>query len=92
LSPNLLPKPPIDLFVNAPLKYTLKADGYQFYSVGINRIDDGGTTYDDQPQGDDLKVAMPMSKPKVPTKPKQLFSDNGATGVAGAVAFLDQID
>lgn len=57
-------KVPNDLFNGQPLKYERIADGYRFYSVGQNGKDEEGRSFDDQPQGDDLVVRMPVPPPK----------------------------
>jgi hypothetical protein len=40
----------------------LSAKGYLLYSVGVNRKDEGGRGYEDDPPGDDLTVRMPLPK------------------------------
>jgi hypothetical protein len=49
------------------LIYRASANGYLFYSVGVNGQDEGGRLADDDPAGDDLPVRMPLPK----LKPKE---------------------
>lgn len=42
LSPEILKVVPPDPYVDAPFVYRVEADGYRLYSVGENRVDDGG--------------------------------------------------
>jgi hypothetical protein len=63
LAPKYLSSVPGDLFSGKPLIYKPTEDGYLFYSVGINGIDDGGRWQDDEPKGDDLRVRMPVPEP-----------------------------
>jgi hypothetical protein len=60
LAPQYLATIPGDLFSGKALIYRSAANGYLFYSVGINGKDDGGRGYDDDPPGDDLNVRMPL--------------------------------
>jgi hypothetical protein len=43
LVPATLASVPIDPFASAPLRYAPSPDGFKIYSVGANRIDEGGT-------------------------------------------------
>ena len=47
LTPKYLRKIPPDLFVDKPLKYQRRGEGYVLYSVGPNMKDDGGKDSDD---------------------------------------------
>lgn len=67
LKPRYLPEIPIDIFANAPLHYQIDQNGYNIYSIGPNRLDDGGRNKHDSPAGDDLSVRMPMRKIEMPT-------------------------
>ncbi len=60
LVPKYLPAVPGDIFSGKPLIYKPSEKGYLFYSVGQNGKDDGGRWYDDEPQGDDPGVRMPL--------------------------------
>jgi hypothetical protein len=60
LAPKYLAAVPNDMFSGKALIYRLSEDGYLLYSVGVNGIDEGGRYRDDDPPGDDLKVAMPL--------------------------------
>jgi type II secretory pathway pseudopilin PulG len=62
LAPKYLKKIPNDLFSGNPLVYRPSENGYLLYSVGVNGQDEQGQTYDDDPQGDDLSVRMPLPK------------------------------
>lgn len=42
LEPKYLPCMPQDPFNGQPLRYVVEEDGYLLYSVGANRVDDGG--------------------------------------------------
>jgi hypothetical protein len=64
LAPKYLTTVPGDLFSGKPLIYRPTADGYLFYSVGVNGKDDDGRWYDDDPPGDDIRVRMPLPKLK----------------------------
>ena len=59
LVPDYLPEPPVDLFSGAAPRYVREKEGFLLYSVGVNGCDDGGTTYSDEPNGDDLRLRMP---------------------------------
>lgn len=60
LAPRYLAKVPGDTFSGKALIYKPEAEGYLFYSVGANGLDEGGRWYDDQPRGDDPRVIMPL--------------------------------
>ena len=62
LVPKYLAEAPHDLFSGKALVYRPDANSYLLYSVGINGKDEGGRNYDDDPQGDDLRVRMPRKK------------------------------
>ena len=62
LVPTHLKQLPIDRFSGNPLVYRPNGQGYIFYSVGQNKKDEQGRFYDDEPQGDDLRVQMPRKK------------------------------
>lgn len=64
LAPKYLPEVPGDLFSGKPLIYRRTEAGYLLYSVGVNGIDEDGRWTDDDPQGDDLRVRMPVPKPE----------------------------
>jgi hypothetical protein len=60
LAPKYVPKAPLDIFTGKALIYQPSANGYLFYSFGINGADDGGRNFEDDPPGDDLRVRMPL--------------------------------
>ncbi len=64
LAPSYLPSIPGDLFSGKGLSYRPSANGYLFYSVGVNGKDEDGRWYDDDPPGDDPRVRMPLPEPK----------------------------
>jgi len=53
LTPHLLPSVPLDRFDGKPLKYKLVDGKPILYSVGLNRIDDGGIPPSDPTKGDE---------------------------------------
>jgi hypothetical protein len=60
LAPKYLPQAPLDIFTGKALIYQPGTNGYLFYSVGINGVDDGGRNSEDDPPGDDLRVRVPL--------------------------------
>jgi hypothetical protein len=64
LVPKYLDKIPKDLFSEKLLIYRPSENGYLLYSVGLNCRDEQGRTSDDEPQGDDLSIRMPLPKLK----------------------------
>ncbi len=64
LAPKYLANVADDVFVDKPLTYKPGEKGYLFYSVGVNGKDDGGSSYSDDPPGDDLRVKMPQPELK----------------------------
>jgi hypothetical protein len=67
LTPDYLAEVPLDPFTAKPLIYRLQPKGYVLYSVGVNGKDDGGLSYEDQPEEpstdcdyDDLIVQIPL--------------------------------
>ncbi len=60
LAPKYLATVLDDLFSGKALVYHPSEKGYLLYSVGVNGRDEGGRTFDDDPPGDDLRVAMPL--------------------------------
>lgn len=64
LAPKYLEHVSLDLFSGKPLVYRPSENGYLLYSVGVNGQDDQGQSCDDQPEGDDLSIRMPLPKLK----------------------------
>ncbi len=64
LAPRYLASVPGDIFSGKPLIYRPAANGYLFYSVGVNGQDEGGRWFDDDPPGDDPGVRMPLPELK----------------------------
>ena len=62
LKPNHLPNKPIDLYTGESLIYKRNGPGYLLYSVGPNKRDEMGRSYDDEPQGDDLIIRTERPK------------------------------
>lgn len=60
LTPKYLATVPPDLFTGKALVYMPSGDGYLLYSLGDNGLDDQGRSHDDDPQGDDIRVRMPL--------------------------------
>jgi len=48
----------IDPFAAAPLTYEVRDNGFTIYSIGVNRKDDGGKTYGEELNADDLRVSV----------------------------------
>jgi tetratricopeptide (TPR) repeat protein len=59
LAPDYLATIPKDIFLDGDLHYSQKGEGYDLYSVGPNKKDDGGRGRDDTPPGDDVAIRMP---------------------------------
>jgi hypothetical protein len=66
LAPRYLAEIPGDLFTGRQLIYLPAEEGFLLYSCGLNGLDDMGRSYDDEPQGDDLAVRLPL--PPLPVK------------------------
>lgn len=64
LAPRYIARVPRDLFNEQPLHYTRQADGFLLYSVGANAMDDGGSTFDSQPAGDDIVLKIARGGPR----------------------------
>jgi len=61
LVPEFLPEVPVDPYTREPLQYVVRDDEYLVYSVGHNRIDEGGLIGEDNLQGDHVfRVGPPM--------------------------------
>ena len=62
LSPAYIKAVPSDEFTGLPLKYSRTEAGYLLYSVGPNRIDDGGVEdLKAKPEKDDIAISVPLS-------------------------------
>jgi hypothetical protein len=66
LAPKYLGEVPLDLFTGQELTYRPSEKGFLLYSFGVNGLDDGGRSVDDDPPGDDLPGCLPL--PKLPAK------------------------
>ncbi len=67
VAPKYIADIPSDIFSGKPPIYRLEGKGYLLYSVGPNGVDDGGHGWDDQPQGDDIVIRVPVQA-KQPSK------------------------
>jgi hypothetical protein len=56
LVPEYLEQVPLDLFAGDALRYQASGQDYLLYSVGPNREDEEGRTYDSEPPGDDIVI------------------------------------
>jgi hypothetical protein len=61
LVPAFLPVLPVDPFTGEILLYACDAEGFAVYSVGLDRIDDGGSEGDQQSRAPDVVVAVRAS-------------------------------
>jgi hypothetical protein len=64
LAPRYIARVPNDLFTEQPLHYKRQEDGFLLYSVGANGVDNGGSTFDSQPPGDDIVLQIPHASAK----------------------------
>lgn len=86
LVPEFAEQEPQDLFTGQPLKYIRTAEGYQLYSVGPNRQDDGGLDANQDDTGtldrdlhDDWGITVPRPLPAPPwEEPEVLEESEGA--------------
>jgi len=62
LVPEFLPEVPVDPYDGEPLRYTVDGDRYRIYSVGENRMDDGGSE-DEGPDGVSLDYVFSVGNP-----------------------------
>jgi hypothetical protein len=69
LVPDYLPEAPKDPFSGGQLVYRITPNGYLLYSVGVNRVDDGGRPADSAGLGEvgDILLDDPPSAPARPT-------------------------
>ena len=59
LVPEYCGELPVDRFSGTPLRYVPRKSGYLLYSVGGNKLDDGGHGWNSRPQGDDVGLEIP---------------------------------
>ena len=64
LVPHDLPAIPQDPFDQQSLRYIPKQNGFRLYCVGLNRTDDSGRSFEDQPAGDDIVELIPVRSTK----------------------------
>jgi hypothetical protein len=56
--PGILPELPKDTYTLGPFVYERTETGYLLYSVGQDRVDGHGVSFDDQPSGDDIRLRI----------------------------------
>jgi hypothetical protein len=61
LAPRYIAQVPADPFVEQPLHYDRRPDGFLLYSVGANAKDDGGAALGEKPSGDDIVIKLVRS-------------------------------
>lgn len=66
LSLDYLVEIPLDPFPDEPFRYERTEEGYRLYSIGENLTDDGGLTFDSDPEGDDLIIQFPAPPESLP--------------------------
>jgi hypothetical protein len=59
LVPKYIARVPVDDFRSRELLYQRTDDGYMFYSLGKNGRDDGGKSYDEDEDADDVTIRVP---------------------------------
>ena len=64
LIPKYLEEVPPDLFTGDALRYQTSGQDYLCYSVGFNREDDEGRTYESEPRGDDIVIRTTPPEPR----------------------------
>jgi hypothetical protein len=64
LAPRYIARVPRDFFNEQPLHYKQQTHGFLLYSVGANTMDDGGSTFESQPSGDDIVLKISRSGPR----------------------------
>jgi len=62
LVPEFLEKVPLDPFDGQPLRYVVQEDEYKIYSVGENRVDDGGKVADSEYQFQDPDLVVTVKR------------------------------
>lgn len=60
LVPKYLPALPVDLYTGEALHWKSTEAGFRIYSVGRNRQDDGGRTFQPMSPADDIRFAIPV--------------------------------
>ena len=58
LTPDPLDAIPLDPFTDQTFVYEPTDHGFRIYSLGDNMTDDGGATYDSEPEGDDIVIEV----------------------------------
>lgn len=60
LVPKYLPALPLDIYTGEALQWKATEAGFRVYSVGRNRQDDGGRTFQPMSLADDIRFAIPV--------------------------------
>jgi hypothetical protein len=58
LTPRYIAQVPADPFIERPLHYERRSDGFLLYSVGANAKDDGGAALGENPLSDDIVIKV----------------------------------
>jgi hypothetical protein len=61
LAPRYIAQVPADPFIERPLHYERRPDGFLLYSVGANAKDDGGASLGEKPSSDDIVIKVVRS-------------------------------
>jgi hypothetical protein len=61
LPPRYIAQVPADPFIERPLHYERRPDGFLLYSVGANAKDDGGAALGEKPSSDDIVIKVVRS-------------------------------
>jgi hypothetical protein len=80
LVPEYLPTMPLDPYDGKPLRLKVLPDGIVVYSIGLNKIDEGGDLKrPDNPNGGDegFRLWDPKQRRQPPPKPKEEPKDDG---------------
>jgi hypothetical protein len=64
LAPRYIAQVPNDIYSGRDLIYRPSETGYLLYSLGVNGEDDEGRFFDDELEGDDLAIRMPLPELK----------------------------
>jgi hypothetical protein len=62
LAPRYIDRMPVDDFGGQEFVYRNAKEGYLLYSIGKNGRDDGGKTYDDEEDTDDIVIRVPAHR------------------------------
>ena len=65
LVPDFLPQLPLDPFDGQPLRFLVRDDAYVIYSIGADRVDNGGQTQ----QNPNHEIIFTVKRPSSPPRP-----------------------